>query len=372
MNHFKTFIYLVLTVTYGLNSPVWAQLERPLKAHEIQALQKNVETEPNNIKSRLFLGTHFYNQNQWDKVILYLGPIAEQLPDPEVYKLAFSYLSIDDFRQSEAIANILLSRNEVKTSSYLLAIEVYSKILDKVENPVIRKPVHAKLFETLKTVQKADPENPKIYDIWLDKLEAYVEHYAFEGLRVMEDMKENNIKFYPRHISLQCKYNFMAKFTKETKISCKKAIVVQPNDPSNYIYLGQTHVNIGEEKVGKRMLASVGEKFSNSEEALYAAADSYHQSGNISAAFKYYQKASKYKNAQSEVFMGLAQTAFDLKKYGIALQAYTKHCLQERKLHHNFRRASGLLKDQPEWQELYRQRMLDCNKPPETSQSKSQ
>ncbi len=366
MNHFKTFIFFLITVTYVWLPPCFAQLERPLKAHEVRALMKNIEKSPENLKSRMFLGTHFYNQNQWKQVIAYLGPVAERLPDSEIYKLAFAFLSIDDFRQSEAIANILLSRSNVKTTSYLLAIEIYSKILDKVDNPIIRKPVHDKLFDTLKTAQHKDPENPKIYDIWLEKLELYVDHYAFEALRVMEDMKTHKIKMDPRHHSLMCKYNFLAKFTKETKLTCNKAIIVQPDNPSNFIYLGQTHVNIGEEKVGKRMLASVGKKFSNSEEALFAAADSYHESGNISAAYKYYKKAAKYPEATPDVFMGLAQTAFDLKKYGVALQAYTRHCFMERKLHHNFRRASGLLKDQPQWQELYRQRMLDCNKPPES------
>ena len=195
---------------------------------------------------------------------------------------------------------------------------------------------------------------------WLQKLEKYVDHYAFEALRVMEDMKKNNIKFYPRHLSLKCRYNFLADFTKATKLSCKKAIITEPENPSNYIYLGQTHVNIGEEKVGKRMLASVGKKFSESHEALFAAAESYKDSGNIAEAFKYFLKASKYEEATPETFMGLAETAFDLKKYGVALQAFNKNCYMKRFLHPKFRRASGLLKDQPQWQQLYRQRMMDC------------
>jgi predicted Zn-dependent protease len=363
MNHFKTFIFFLFLAICGLSVPVSAQLQRPLRPAEIQILLQNVKEDPTNLKSRLFLGNHYYNQNQWKKVVQYLGPVTEQLPDVENYKLAYAYLNTGDHRQAEAIAKILMSRESVKTSSYLLSVEIYSKILDKIDNPKIRKPIHDQLFETLKTVKAKDPENPKIYDVWLEKLEAYVEHYAFEALRVMEDMKENKIRFYPHHYSLLCKYNFLAKFTSETKTSCKKAIIVQPDNPSNHIYLGQTHVNIGEEKVGKRMLASVGKKFANSEEALYAAADSYHKSGNIGLAFQYYKKASANPNAQAEVFMGLAETAFDLKKYGVALQAYTRHCFLERKLHHNFRRASGLLKDQPQWQNLYRQRMLDCNTP---------
>lgn len=360
MNHFKTFILLLILATCGYIVPSYAQLERPLQPSEIQLLLKNIKKNPENLKSRLFLGSHYYNQNQWNQVIDYLSPVAEQLPDDEVYKLAFSYLSIDEFRQAEAIANILLSREKVKTKSYLLAIEIYSKILDKVDNPILSKPVHVKLFETLKVTQKQDPENPKIYDIWLEKLERYVTHYAFESLRVMEDMSQNSIKFYPRHLSMKCKYNYLAKFTKETKITCKQAIVVQPNDPSNYIYLGQTHVNIGEEAIGKRMLSSVGKKFSKSAEALWAAADSYEQSGNTGAAYLYYKKASMHKDSQPRDHMGYAKMAFELKKYGEALQGFTRHCFETRLLDHEFRRASGLLKDQPQWQELYRQKMLDC------------
>ena len=363
MSHFNTFFLSLIFIAFSYLGTSYAQLQRPLKASEIKTLRENIRKNPNNVQSRLFLGNHYYNQNQWRQVVEYLGPVAENLPDSEIYKLANSYLKRGDYRESEAIANILLSRNQVKTSSYLLAVEIYSKILDEVDTPLIRDPIHTRMFETLKTVQSKDPENRKVYDIWLNKLEAYVDHFAFEALRVMDDMKKNKIRMESRHYSLLCKYNFLAEFTKETKISCKKAIMVEPENPSNYIYLGQTHVNIGEEQVGKRMLASVGKKFSESEEALYAAADSFHQSGNIAKAFQYYQKAANANSSMPEVYLGLAQTAFDLKKYGVALQAFSKHCYYNRELGHEFRRASGLLKDQPRWQELYRQRMLDC-KPP--------
>lgn len=364
MNHFKTFIFLIFLVAYTASPSVFAQLERPLRPHEIKALLKNIEQNPSNLKSRLFLGNHYYNADNWKNTILYLAPVAEKLPDAEVYKLANSYLNTGDFRQAEAIASILLSRDKVPTDSYLLVVEIYSKILNKTEKPAAVKNLQNQLFETLKMAQKSEPENPKIYDVWLEKLEKHIPHYAFEALRVMEDMKKNNIKFYPRHLSLKCKYNYLAKFTKETKLTCNQAKIVDPDNPSNYIYLGQSHVDSGDDKVGKRMLASVGKKFSKSEQALEAAADSYYDSGNISEAYKFYYKASLQKNATAEVYMGLARTAFELKKYKISLAAFRQHCFMTQKLDHEFRRASGLLKNQPHWQELFRQRMMDCKSHP--------
>lgn len=360
MNHFKTFLFLLIAGIYTYSCPVLAQLERPLRPGEIKALSTNIQKDPSNVKSRLFLGNHYYRLSHWKKTIEYLNPIAEKLPDQEIYHLATAYLNTDDFRQSEAMIGMLLSRDVIKTDSYLLAIEVYSELLSRLNNAEQKGEVRSKLFETLKTVQKQNPENPKIYRVWLEKLEDHVDHYAFEALRVIEDMKKNNIRFDKTDFSLQCRLNYLAEFTKQTKATCLKAIQLDPNNPSNYIFLGQTHVNLGNEKKGKRMLASVGKKFSKSEEALWATANSYHESKNIGEAYKFYKKASLREDAQPRDFIGLAETAFELKKYGEALQAYTQHCFRERYLTHEFRRASGLLKDQPKWQSLYRQKMQDC------------
>lgn len=377
MNHFKTFFYAMILGAYLASFPAFSQLERALTVQEIKILTDNVRKDPSNIKSRLFLATHYYNQNQWTQVINFLNPISERLPDTAIFKLATAYMNVEDFRQSQAIVNILLSRENIKTKHYLLAIDLYSKILVKLgpeklpvkpaddDKPVAKvisqqEIVTTQLFDTLKLAQKNDPENPKIYDRWLEYLEKHIDHYSFDALSVVEDMKKNNIRIQPRHLSLQCKYSFLSKFTKQTKLTCQKAMIHDPENPANYIYLGQIKVNIGEEKEGKRMLASVGKKFSKSHEALFAAADSYYQSKNLGEAYKYYLKADKHSDANPDTHLGLARTAFELKKYGVALQAFSKHCFKKRYLHHEFRRASGHLKNNPKWQEIYRQRMMDC------------
>lgn len=360
MNHFKTFILIQILGAFFFNMNAPAALDRPLKPDEINKLQDNIQKKPDNVKSRLFLGNHYYREKNWNQVIHHLAPVTEKLPDEALYVLSESYLAKGLHREAESIANILLSKEPISTKHYLLVVEIYSLIYETITKPELKGPARANIFETLKTAQKMDPENPEVYEVWLKKTEAYIDQYAFDTLRIMEDMKKNNIPFEPRHLSLQCKYNFLAGFTKQTKLTCQKAIVQEPDNPSNYIYLGQTRVNIGDEVEGKRILASVGKKFSSSEEALWASANSYYESKNISAAYLLFKKASQHKDSKPRDLLGLAKTAFELKKYQEALVAFVQHCHRTKVLDQEFRRASGMLKDQLEWHELYRKKMLDC------------
>ena len=377
MNHFKTFIFNLVFLCFCYSQIADASLNRALKPNEISTLKRNIDKDPNNIKSRLFLGHHYHRVKDWNGVITYLSPVAEKLPDDAIFKLAKSYLEIGKYRDAESIANILLSKEKIKTKHYLLATKIIAGILDtakldpyeieetrgKKKVKILidpRKPIVDSLYNTLKDAQKQNPTNAEIYDVWLEMLETYEEHYAHDGLKVMEDMKKYNIPFTPRITSLQCKYHYMADYADQAKKSCQTAIDADPGDPSNYIYLGKVHVSTGDDKKGKRMLASVGEKFSNSEEALWATADSYLQSKDITSAYTFFKKASYRKDAKARDFLGLGQTAFELKKYDEALNAFVKHCKMAGVFSQEFRRASGLLKENLRMQELYRQKMMDC------------
>ncbi len=360
MNHIKTLFFLFCTATMLNSTTALADLGRPLKSNEIEVLNSNVKKNPDNIRARLFLAHHYYNIKNWQLVVHYLEPVTEKLQDNDLYKLSRSYLNLRRPRDSDALVNILLSGEKIRARDYTLAAEIYSEIIESHEDLENRRPLIQKLFELLKKGKNEHPQEVAIYDSWFKMAELYLPHYPHEGLRLFDDMKKNKIQLKPEHYSLLCKINFLANFSKGTQESCEEAIKNDPTNPSNYIYLAQNHVNLGEEKKGKRMLASVGRKFSSSEEALWATADSYYKSKDLSSAYKYFKMASSHKDAQARDFLGLAKTAFELNKYGEALVAFTKHCEISEHLDQEFRRASGLLKNQIKWQEKYRQKMLDC------------
>lgn len=360
MNHFKTTcITLLFFLTLGGNF-AYGKLNRALKPNEISKLMDNIKKNPNNHKSRYFLADHYFLEENWQEVINVLAPINEGLPDSQVYQISVSYYKKANYRQAESMVNMLLSKPKVKTKSYLLAGRIYSGIIDHLDKPILRQSLVDKLFETLKQANQKDPSNRKIYEAWLTNLEKYVEYFAVDALPVMEKMKENKVKFLPKDYSRLCRYNHLAQFTNEAKTACQAAIGRDPDNPSNLIFLGQSHINSGNKKEGQRMLASVGKKFSESEEALWATAQSYYESKNLASAYKFYKKASQHKDAQPRDFLGLAQSAFELKKYGVALRAFSEHCYRTNFLDHEFRRASGLLKEHPKWQEAYRKKMNNC------------
>jgi hypothetical protein len=360
MNQIRTIFVILFLVILGLPQSLPAGLGRPLKDNEIKALKANVVKDPTNVRSRLFLAHHYYGKEDWFNTAKYLGPIAEKLGDSDIYKLSQSYLKLRRARDSEGLVNILLSDDKVKSRHFLLAAKIYSEIIDSYETPAKKKPYIESLFSTLKRAKEAHPQSIAIYDSWLEMAEIYLPHYSHDALRIFEDMKTNKVRFEPRHYSMLCKINYLAGYTDGTKTACTEAMKKDPQNPSNYIYLGQNHVNQGEEKKGKRMLASVGKKFSSSEEALWAAADSYYQSKDISQAYNFFKQASQHPDAQARDYLGLAKTAFELNKYGEALNAFVRHCEVSQHLHQEFRRASGLLKKEQKWQERYRQKMLDC------------
>lgn len=345
---------------WGFNSS--AELSRPLTSEQVKKLEKNVLENPNNLNSRRFLADHFALQSDWKMVAQYLSPVAESLPTKYIHLLVNAYIQQKQIREAESIIRIPLSGKKVSEDTYLLAARVYAEKMRAFEATHHADEAKEALFELLKVAQQTYPQSSTIYDAWLSYLEEFVAHYQYEALKVIDDMVTNKMELNDRHASLLCKFNHMAGYTKQTKETCEAAIERNPNDPSNYIYLGQTHIDTGDTDKGMRMLSSVGKKFSQSEEALWAAGNAYYENKNLPMAYDYYKKAILHKNAQARDYLGYAKVSFELKKYDEALQAFDKHCLMTKTLDQEFRRASGLLKEGSAWKERYRQKMSNCTK----------
>ncbi len=398
MNHFKTFFKKFLLCCFLLPFTAHGTLNRLLNPEEISVLERNVEKNPENIKSRFFLGNHYSQKKDWPMVVKWLTPVVERLPAKSVEQLIKAHVQLSHFQEAAALMDGLLNGKKVKTKTYILAVRVYSDLLTSLPDTPLLVPVEPantaqketgkdkegqepqktqknqykvvyelkaemareKIFGFLKQIQSRDPENVKVYDLWLEMLEKHIVDYANEGRRVFEDMAANKIKLRKRHYSKLCKYNSLASFIVEAKEICKEAVHRDPKNPSNYIYLGQAHMGAGEKEKGQRILASVGKKFSQSEEALWVTANAYYENKDMASAYTYYLKASRHKESKPRDFLGLAKTAFELKKYDVSLKAFSEHCQKSNFLHQEFRRASGLLRKNLLWQERFREKMQNC------------
>lgn len=361
MSQYKAFLLTTILCLTTTSSVAGTPLQRALKPSEIETLRANIKQDPANINSRLFLANHYYAEGKWREVAHFLSPIVESLAPASLYMLGVSYLNSGSLREAESIVTILLSQKKEKAKHLLLAVEVYDRMHISDIAPDKAAGYRDKVFTALKEAKESEPNNAVIYNAWLDKLDRILPGSHQESLRVLEDMKRHQVAFEPRHYSLLCKHNYLAKFPKETSEACKQAIIKDPNNPANSVYLSQILVETGNEEAGKRMLASMSEKISQSEEALWTTANIYYENKDLSSAFTFYKKATGLKEAQPRDFLGLARVSFELKKYDVALDSFVEHCRRTNFLDQEFRKASGQLIDHPKWQDLYRNRMQDCN-----------
>ena len=341
---------------------LFADLPRPLKEKEIQRLEDNIKKNPKNTKSRQFLAEHFASKKNWQEVIRVLAPATERLADPQILTLGKAYLELKDARGVGSLKKIITNQNKMNIDRYLLLVRIQNLQAEQAPTEAMKSERVKDSINMLKTAQVSKPGNQKIYDLWIETLEKFIPYFQYDALVVLEKMKKAGLEFSPHHYSLMCKYNYLAGYSKQTIHYCKEATRVDEENPINWIYLGKTHIASGEKSRGQRMIASVGKKYSHSEEALWATAHMYHESKDLPAAYQFYKKASAHKHAKPRDYLGLAIVAFDLKKYQEALTFFKKHCSSTKILHHEFRRASGLLKSRPLWQKKYRSAMYDCNK----------
>ena len=146
-------------------------------------LKENIKKNPDNINSRRFLSQHYFNKKDWNNIIRYLAPVAENLPTKELHVLANAYLRNKNTREAESIIRIPLSHKIVTLETYLLAAEIYTEKGRSSTYNSVSQPSKDALFDLLKTAQQSYPRSYKIYDVWIDYLVEFVPHFQFEALK---------------------------------------------------------------------------------------------------------------------------------------------------------------------------------------------
>lgn len=353
-------VFAFLIMLFSHYSVANGTLGRALTDTEIQSLEQNLKKNPQNVRSRLFLANHYFKTQKWNSVITLLQPVNEKIDDETLIILGESYLKVGKNQEALSLADTLQNRSTVTEQQFSFIISVIDHNLSDPRSSISKSELQSRLFETLKTARSHFSTKHLFYDQWLSMLEKHIEHFSVEALRVVEDMKKNNLPLRPHHYSAICRYNYLAGYANEALQTCQQAITKDPQNPSNLIHLGKAEILSGDTASGKRKIASVGEKFSQSELALWEAGNTYFEDKNYGQALSFYQKATEQPERQARDYLGLAKAAFELRKYDIALKAFAQHCRLSNYLDQEFRRASGLLKDNPKWQERYRQKMMDC------------
>lgn len=181
------------------------------------------------------------------------------------------------------------------------------------------KPSEAK--ETLKKVLEINPKYQPAYEI----LAQIYEKNPYEQRLLYQDMVEI---FGPKasFLSRLCALNTNDGENEQGEKYCQEAIAAAPKTPDNHVYLGIIAKQKGETDKAKKLLKSAANRFSGSEFAQYEAANFLESDKAWIDSNKYYEKCVRADDKSDRCWVGVGNTAIQLRNYNLAVNAFIKAC----------------------------------------------
>ncbi|MBX3039888.1 MAG: hypothetical protein KF789_04155 [Bdellovibrionaceae bacterium] len=181
------------------------------------------------------------------------------------------------------------------------------------------KPTEAK--ETLKKVLEINPKYQPAYEI----LAQIYEKNPYEQRIIYQDMVE---VFGPKasFLSRLCALNANDGENEQGEKYCQEAIAASPKVPDNHVYLGIIAKQKGDLEKSKKLLTTAANQFNDSEFAQYEAAAFLESDKAWIESNKYYEKCTKADDKSDRCWLGVGNSAIQLRNYDRALYSFIKAC----------------------------------------------
>lgn len=181
------------------------------------------------------------------------------------------------------------------------------------------KPAEAK--ETLKRVLEINPKYQPAYEI----LAQIYEKNPYERRLLYQDMVEI---FGPKapFLTQLCALNTNDGENEQGEKYCREAIAADPKTAENHVYLGVISKQKGDTEEAKKLLRSAADRFPGSEFAQYEIASFLEADKAWIDANKYYEKCVSADEKSDRCWVGLGNSAIQLRNYDRAVSAFIKAC----------------------------------------------
>jgi tetratricopeptide (TPR) repeat protein len=315
----------------------------------LRNLERQFKKNPSQQKLRIALGEALFEENKYQRVIEVLQPKMELLPRTSILLIARSYQKLKDHLNEIRVYKHLTTMNAKDYRSFFELGNAYSQSKNPEEailafrKAIEIQPTFRPAYEALAIEYKRTGNN-------------------YENRVIIEDMIKN-FGAKPEYLAQLCRLYTLEKY-KDTAIAhCNEAIKKQPNNPSNHVYLGLNYKNSGDAAQAKKILVGIAKQFPQSEQAQWEAGQISEESKNFLAAFQYYKQATEADSKSFRAYLGLARSAFELKKYNEALNAFVKACPESKEASEEFRRFTYRLRHSGEtiWHAKYLSKLPVCN-----------
>lgn len=277
--------------------------------------------------------------------------------------------SVDKLQRKDLI---FLAQTHEKKKEASEMIRALNLVLAKNASDVEALTLQGKAFalqnkkkDAMEAFKKAVEINNK-YEPAYNELIKYYENrnppYYSELRIIVQDMIDN-IGARSKYLAKLCEINSKDMTHEDAITSCKAAIAKDNQQPESYIYLGLSYRATDNDIQGIKMLQKTAKDFPKSELAQFSYAKVLEEQKNYLEAMNFYKAGTDAEEMSARCWVGLANTAFEIKKFEVALIAYKKACKFDRKFAAAFRKAAANLRisKNAEWTEKFQSSSESCS-----------
>ena len=263
------------------------------------------------------------NTGQNKKVIELLNPYTDQLSVPGYLDLANAYGNKNDVENEVRILRILNDRDKDNYESHFVLGHGLLKWLDETKDENKRKEIETSLVIAFREAIKLKPKYKPAYDSLLNYFVGT--NLNYEARQLLTQMVAQ-FGARPELLNDQCRLYSIDGYLNQTIEMCKKAIAKSRNFADNYIYLGQAHIEKGDDAKGGKIIRLAAKKFPMAEIAQWATGKYYFDKGNFPVSTRYFQAAVKANPNQDRSQLGLGKSLYEENNYKIALKHLVSAC----------------------------------------------
>lgn len=341
LNNFIPAIGAVLLVFCVSSS--WA-LERELTPDEVSRLENNLKTDPQSVASRRFLFNHYFREKKCDKAAAVAEPVQGQFNQKEMLLLFNCLNQIGDGQSLLSSLGYYQSRFQATgTSKYYEAL-AYAHLARRESNQDRKREIATKAIEFFKESIKLDPLTKDAYFAWIDVLKEFWVAYHEDAISVYRQL-ETALKSHNAYAAEKCALYLASGSWNEAKYTCSASIESFPTKLESYANLSEALLVTGDKEKAKAILIKGLQRDKKSFPINRAYGNLYVKENNFVTAEEHYSRALASDPSAADVYLSLAQSQFQQKKYDSALKNFHRNCWMKKKIAAEFINSTGQLRD---------------------------
>jgi tetratricopeptide (TPR) repeat protein len=296
-----------------------------------------------------------FKKREPQKVVDLLSPRMTQLSRSSLILLARSYQLLENYNSAIKIYNSLLSKNQgdYEALTYLGAAQ-----LDLAGKPN---------SDALNSFKNALEANPKYEPVYRELIRYYEMRSGKDGYmryelrNLLQDLVDK-VSTKHEYLSKICEISYDDKVYDLSSKYCKLGMSKYPREAIYEVIYAQT-LRLGEDPtLGEKMLKRAADKFKDSELANFSYAQLMDEKKDPISAYTYYKRAAVADPKVNRSTIGLANSAFEVKKFDEALTSFTTNCKSQKDVQTALRKAVFSLRKEKEsaWISKYEAALEKC------------